>query len=110
MSEDNIIAIGLTIIGLLCIIVSYKIAHALSQSASNLPLAARVALSGFPLPLCMDLGGYLLAGDGLGFFEWYAAYSIIDHLTFVALILVGLLTAWLVLKQQQQPVDLDVFR
>jgi hypothetical protein len=110
MSESNIIAFGLAMIGILCIIVSFTIAHALARRADHFPLAAKLVLSGFPFPLSIDLGDYIMMRSEQDILEWYAAQSIVDHATLGGLIMVGLLTAWLVLKKPKRPVNLDAFR
>lgn len=110
INEDNIIIVALVISGLVFIIVSFVTAMILKRYVPHFPLPALLVLSGFPLPIGLEIAAYATADTNQDIIEWYATQSLADIGTSACLTLVGVLTAWLVLKRRVEAIDVDAFK
>ncbi len=112
MDDDDltlIVAFGIGAVGIICMIVSFVIANVLIRYRPQYPLSALLVLSGFPFPLMLDLVVYAHSGGDEDILSWFVGLSLVDIATSAVFYVLGLLTAWLVLRKRIHKTDPKAF-
>ena len=113
MTEENLFTTALALVvglmGLICIIVSFVSANIVSRYRPRYLLSAQLVISGFPLPLPFKVFDYSLSEEGSDLLTWVIDRPLVDTITSGACIMVGSLTAWLVLRKRVHRNDPKVF-